>query len=74
VSSRPAQDRTSPKSKLDGAHLESGPYLLLEAYLRTMEEGRLFFACFHLLASTSVGTYFFRIPAYTEDQLKLLGL
>jgi hypothetical protein len=29
-----------------------------------------FFICLHLLASTSVGTYLFRIPAYTEDQLK----
>ena len=24
----------------------------------------------HLLTSTSIGTYFLRIPAYTEDQLK----
>ena len=29
-----------------------------------------FFVCLHLLASTSVGGYFFRIPAYAEDQLK----
>jgi hypothetical protein len=45
-------------------------YLLLEAYVRTMEEGRL--PSLHLLASTSVGAYFFRIPASTEGQLKHL--
>ena len=33
-------------------------------------KGSFFFACLHLLASASAGTYFFRIPAYTEDQLK----
>jgi hypothetical protein len=33
----------------------------------------LFFTCLHLLASTSVGTSFFRIPASTEDQLKNLA-
>jgi hypothetical protein len=29
-----------------------------------------FFSCLHLLASASTGTHFFRIPAYTGDQLK----
>jgi hypothetical protein len=33
-----------------------------------------FSACLHLLASTSVRTYLFRIPAYTEDHLKHLTL
>jgi hypothetical protein len=36
-------------------------------------KGSSFFACLHLLASTSVGAYFFRIPAYTEVQLKHLA-
>ena len=30
----------------------------------------LFFTCLYLLASTSIGTCFFSIPAFTEDQLK----
>jgi hypothetical protein len=47
---------------------------MLEVYIRTMGEGRLFFSCLHLLASTSVGTYFFRIPAYAEDQMRQLTL
>jgi hypothetical protein len=44
----------------------------MEAYIiRTLEEeDSLFFACLHLLASTSVGTYIFGIPAYAEDQLR----
>jgi hypothetical protein len=71
---RPAWDRASSKSRRGGAPLESGPYLLQETYIRTMEEeGSLFFTCL-LLASTSVGTYFFRVPANTESQPKYLAL
>ena len=48
------------------------PYILLEAYIRTMEEGRLtLLPCSHLLASTSVGIYFYRRPAETTS---LVGL
>jgi hypothetical protein len=47
------------------AHFYSGPYLLLEAYIRTMEEGTG--TCF---ASTSFGAYFFWIPVYAEKQQK----
>jgi hypothetical protein len=36
-------------------------------------EDSLYFTCSHLLAGTSVGTHYLRIPAYTEDQLKLLA-
>jgi hypothetical protein len=44
--------------------------ILLEAYIRTPEEGRLTLLClFALSCSTSVGSYFFRIPASTENQL-----
>jgi hypothetical protein len=48
-----------------------GHTFLLEDCIRTMEEGRVCSsspACIHF-ASTSFGAYFFRIPAYTEDQL-----
>jgi hypothetical protein len=34
------------------------------------KEASLFFACLHLLASTPVGAYIFRIPDYTEIHLK----
>jgi hypothetical protein len=37
------------------------------------KEDAFFFACLHLLASTSVRTYLFRIAAYIEDQLKQLA-
>jgi hypothetical protein len=36
-------------------------------------KGLIFFSCLYLLASTSVAIHFFRIPAYTEDQLKYLA-
>jgi len=36
-------------------------------------KGLIFFECLHLLASTSVGTHFFRIPVYAEDHLKTLA-
>jgi hypothetical protein len=50
---------------------QAEPHLLLEAYIRTLEEGRFFFDCLHLPASTSVGTYFYRRPAETTS---LMGL
>jgi hypothetical protein len=36
-------------------------------------KGSFLFVCLHLLAGTSVGTYLFRIPASTEDQLEYLA-
>jgi hypothetical protein len=45
----------------------------VEAYIRTVEEGRFTFLSLLALASTSVGTYIFRIPAYTYDQVKQLA-
>ena len=59
------------RSRCGGTYLESGPYLLLETYIRTTEEGRICSlpACTHF-ASTSVRTYFFRIPAYIDGQLR----
>jgi hypothetical protein len=46
----------------------------MEAYTMTVEEASVCSSfCLHLLASTPVGTYFFRIPVYTEDQLKYLA-
>lgn len=38
------------------------------------KEGSFFSICLHLLGSTSVGTCFSWIPAYTEEQLKHLDL
>jgi hypothetical protein len=57
-------------------HTFYGPYLLLGAYIRTIlkNEGFIFLCLLALTASTSVGTYFFRIPAFTEDQLKHVDL
>jgi hypothetical protein len=37
------------------------------------KKASFFFACLALLPSTSVGTYFFRIPAYIEAKLKYLA-
>jgi hypothetical protein len=67
----PNWEKASSISRHGGIH-QSGPHLLLEAHIRTVEEGILFFACLHLLDSISAGTYVFRIPTYTEDQLKQL--
>jgi hypothetical protein len=39
-----------------------------------INQKKLFFTCLHLLASTSIGTYFFRSQPYTEDQLKQLAM
>jgi hypothetical protein len=73
LSSRPGWSRACSKSR-HGTHLSSGPYLLLEVYIRTMKKKcSFFFTCLHLRASTSVGTYLLGIPAYTEDQLKHLA-
>jgi hypothetical protein len=47
------------------AHLSSGPYLLLEVYVWTMEKKEFVWslpACTHF-ASTFIGAYFFGIPA-----------
>ena len=40
LSSRSAWDKTSFKSRCGGTHLQYEPHLLLEAYIRTLEEGR----------------------------------
>jgi hypothetical protein len=49
----------------------SGGIYLLAAYLRTLEEGRFILLCpLALTARTSVGIYFFKIPAYTGDHVK----
>jgi hypothetical protein len=65
-------NKTSPRSRCDGTHLESGPHLLLEAYIRTLEEGRFaFLRRLHWLASTSVGIYFYRRRA---EPMSLMGL
>jgi hypothetical protein len=37
------------------------------------KEASFFFLLSNLLASASAGAHFFRIPAYTEDQLKCLA-
>jgi hypothetical protein len=69
LSSRPTWDKASSGFRHGGTHWVT---FQLEAYIRTLEEkGRsLFFNCLRLLDSTSAGTYFFRIPAYSEDKLK----
>ena len=75
-SSRPAWDRANSKSRHGDTHL--GPYFLLEAYIRAMEEGRLTFfyllaldgqhICWNLLLQDSS---LFRRPAETPN---LVGL
>jgi hypothetical protein len=48
------------------------PHLLLEAYIRILEEGRFSLLCHsNVLASTSVGIYFYRRRAETTS---LVGL
>jgi hypothetical protein len=72
VQSQAGTEQLPSKEQFKSRHsgTQSGPYLLLG---NRKKKASFFFACLHLLASTSVGTYFFRIPAYTEDQLKQLA-
>jgi hypothetical protein len=71
LSSRSAWDRANSKSRHGSTHLYSESHLLLEAYIRTLEEGRLTLPSLLALTCQYIcwNPYFFRIPAYREDQL-----
>jgi hypothetical protein len=55
-------------------HVYSGPHSLLAVYIKDMEEASLLSFTYCLLSLqvhsfTGISAYFFRIPAYTKEQL-----